>query len=220
MPPRVQILAGLKPTSPFTRFISSTAQRQNSTPASPRGRENTASSLLNLDRSPRRPANAPQPNRPRTSTDEIQRLIARTDERFSRMRNQRAEVQKRAEAQRVSEEYMMQMPRRWREGDIFTPHDLTPNEMRKWRKKVGRTEDVFDVVGINPLDHYRNFSLISDFMTAMGHIQHSNQTGLRPPNQRKIAKTIRRVMGMGIHPSVHRHPELLQLEWQARRSRA
>lgn len=129
-------------------------QQTNQSPLA-RGRENTASSLLNLDRSPRRPANAPQPNRPRTSTDEIQRLIARTDERFSRMRNQRAEVQKRAEAQRVSEEYMMQMPRRWREGDIFTPHDLTPNEMRKWRKKVGRTEDVFDVVGINPLDHYR-----------------------------------------------------------------
>lgn len=71
------------------------------------------------------------------------------------MRNRRAVVQKRAEAQRVSEEYMMQMPRRWREGDVFTPHDLTGNEMRKWRKRVGRTEDVFDLVGINPLDHYR-----------------------------------------------------------------
>ena len=53
----------------------------------------------------------------------------------------------------------------------------------------------------------------------MGHIQHSRQTGLRPANQRKVAKTIRRVMGMGIHPSVHRHPELIQLEWQSRRSR-
>ena len=53
----------------------------------------------------------------------------------------------------------------------------------------------------------------------MGHIQHSNVTGLSLPNQRKVAKTVRRAMGMGIHPSVHRHPELIQLEWQARRSR-
>ena len=57
-------------------------------------------------------------------------------------------------------------------------------------------------------------------MTSMGHIQHSKLTGLRPVNQRKVAKTIRRAMGMGIHPSVHRHPELIQLEWQAKRSRA
>ena len=49
----------------------------------------------------------------------------------------------------------MQMPRRWREGDVFTPHDLTGNEMRKWKKRVGRREDVLDVVGVNPLDHYR-----------------------------------------------------------------
>lgn len=53
----------------------------------------------------------------------------------------------------------------------------------------------------------------------MGHVQHSNNTTLRPVNQRKVAKTIRRAMGMGIHPSIHRHPELLQLEYQAKRSR-
>lgn len=53
----------------------------------------------------------------------------------------------------------------------------------------------------------------------MGHVQHSNNSTLRPVNQRKVAKTIRRAMGMGIHPSIHRHPELLQMEFQARRSR-
>src|SRR5699024_2797282 len=93
--------------------------------------------------------------RPRTSTEEIQRLIARTDERYSRIRNQRADLQKRAEAQRLSEEYMAQMPRRWREGDVLTPHDLSGSEMRKWKKKSDRTADVFDAAGVNPLDHYR-----------------------------------------------------------------
>lgn len=96
-----------------------------------------------------------QGSRPRSSTEEIQRLIARTDERYSRIRTQRADIQRRQEAQRLSEEYMQQMPRRWREGDVFTPHDLTGNEMRKWKKRIGRSEDVFDLVGVNPLDHYR-----------------------------------------------------------------
>lgn len=47
-------------------------------------------------------------------------------------------------------------------------------------------------------------------MTPMGRIKHSNETGLRPVNQRRIAKAIRRSIGMGMMPSVHRHPEILQ----------
>lgn len=70
-------------------------------------------------------------------------------------------------------------------------------------------------MGKTPL---QNFTIISDFTTSMGHIQHSKMTGLRPVNQRKVAKAVRRVMGMGIHPSVHRHPELLQMEWRSKRS--
>ena len=57
----------------------------------------------------------------------------------------------------------------------------------------------------------QNFSLISEFMTTMGRIKHSDDTGLRPVNQRKVAKAIRRAVGMGLHPSVHRHPEILRL---------
>lgn len=37
----------------------------------------------------------------------------------------------------------------------------------------------------------------------------SVETGLSPVNQRKMAKAIRRAIGLGLHPSVHRHPELL-----------
>ncbi len=44
----------------------------------------------------------------------------------------------------------------------------------------------------------------------MGRIQHWTDTGLRPVNQRKMAKAIRRAIGMGIHPSVHKHPEIIR----------
>lgn len=55
----------------------------------------------------------------------------------------------------------------------------------------------------------QNFSMISEFMTPFGRIKHSDETGLRPVNQRKMAKAIRRAIGLGIHPSVHYHPEIL-----------
>jgi len=48
----------------------------------------------------------------------------------------------------------------------------------------------------------------------MGRIKHSEETGLRPVNQRKIAKAIRRAIGLGLHPSVHRHPMILMSEAQ------
>jgi len=52
-------------------------------------------------------------------------------------------------------------------------------------------------------------------MTPMGRIMHSKDTGLRPVNQRRMAKAIRRAIGTGIHPSVHRHPEILGLTLQS-----
>lgn len=46
-------------------------------------------------------------------------------------------------------------------------------------------------------------------MTAFGRIKNGRMNGLRPVNQRKMAKAIRRAVGLGIHPSVHLHPEVL-----------
>jgi small subunit ribosomal protein S18 len=60
--------------------------------------------------------------------------------------------------------------------------------------------------------HKQNFSIMSEYITEMGRIRHSSDTGLRPVNQRKMAKAVRRAMGMGLMPGVHRHPMLLQLE--------
>lgn len=54
-------------------------------------------------------------------------------------------------------------------------------------------------------------------MTDMGRIKHSNDTGLRPVNQRKMAKAVRRAIGLGLMPSVHRHPEILRLEMENRK---
>lgn len=51
---------------------------------------------------------------------------------------------------------------------------------------------------------------MSEYMEETGRIKHSRETGLRPVNQRKIAKAIRRAIGVGLMPSIHRHPEILK----------
>ncbi|THW80844.1 ribosomal protein S18 [Aureobasidium pullulans] len=110
-------------------------------------------------------------------------------------------------------EYERQMTRKWKDGDVYAPHDLSGVEMSKWSKgqpKGRPKKDVFDMLKINPLNHYWNFSMMSEFMTEMGRIKHSKDTGLRPVNQRKVAKAVRRAIGLGLMPSVHRHPEILQ----------
>ncbi|KAL2003242.1 hypothetical protein VTN02DRAFT_4555 [Thermoascus thermophilus] len=106
--------------------------------------------------------------------------------------------------------------RDWKAGDIYAPHDLSPAEMKKWRKRYSPSTDAFDTLNMNPLDQYKNFAIMSEYMTPMGRIKHSSQTGLRPVNQRKIAKAIRRAIGLGLMPSVHRHPEILAAEAKAR----
>jgi small subunit ribosomal protein S18 len=60
--------------------------------------------------------------------------------------------------------------------------------------------------------YLQNFSMMSEYMTDMGRIKHRRETSLRPVNQRRMAKAIRRAIGTGLMPGVHRHPEILRLE--------
>ena len=154
-------------------------------------------------------------------------LSAYTKEKRDRpkdMRDQLGELERRERARDIER---MQV-RRWKHGDVYAPHDLSPAEMKKWRQKTRPDRDVFDVLAINPINHYmvstlsnhgimktvadciQNYSMMSDFMTSMGRIKHPRDTGLRRVNQRKIAKAIRRAIGMGWLPSVHMHPEMLR----------
>jgi len=109
------------------------------------------------------------------------------------------------------------MTRRWNAGDVYAPHDLSGVEMSKWKQiqQKGRPKrDVFDILRINPVEHYKNFAMMSEYMTDMGRIKSAGDTGLRPKNQRKIAKAVRRAIGLGLMPSVHRHPEILRREME------
>lgn len=45
--------------------------------------------------------------------------------------------------------------REWAPGDIYSPHDLSPTEMKKWSKRWSPSNDAFDALNINPLEHYK-----------------------------------------------------------------
>lgn len=48
-----------------------------------------------------------------------------------------------------------QVGRKWKAGDVYAPHDLSPVESRKWKARRGPSRDVFDALGINPLNEYK-----------------------------------------------------------------
>ena len=70
------------------------------------------------------------------------------------LRNKQAQLEQ-LRNQKNSADYLRQMPRRWEAGDVYSPHDMSPVEMQKWRKRSPRKADVVDALGIRPLDMYK-----------------------------------------------------------------
>ncbi|KAL8384165.1 hypothetical protein RB599_006490 [Gaeumannomyces hyphopodioides] len=157
--------------------------------------------------------NNPAPNRD-PAADALASMLAETSTREAnqalRTAQTRADASASLRKEDQSNSYIRQMPRRWTAGEVYSPHDLSPEEIKRYfRRELKPRFDVFDVLGFNPLDNYANFSVISEYITPMGRIKHRDETGLRPVNHRKMAKAIRRAIGLGLHPSVHRHPEII-----------
>ena len=51
---------------------------------------------------------------------------------------------------------LQEMTRKWRPGDIYSPHDLTGYAMSKFKKKRIRPPvDVLDMLRIDPLKEYK-----------------------------------------------------------------
>ncbi|KAI8384041.1 ribosomal protein S18 [Blakeslea trispora] len=95
------------------------------------------------------------------------------------------------------------------EGDIYHPEDLNDaryrESLRQKRGKPTPTEDAFEVLGLDPLNEYKNFRLLTHFVSDMGKILPREQTGLSAKNQRKLAKAIKRARAMGLMSSTNNH---------------
>ncbi|KAI5467180.1 ribosomal protein S18 [Mariannaea sp. PMI_226] len=211
MPPRLPIPSS---AAAFVRSFSSTTAAALPPRDSNPTHTTHSSRLSNLSNSSHSHSGGNAPGRGGASSsqrgDSASRLLDRYKARSATYIREKTAQMEFLKNQKMSNDYLRQMPRRWQAGDVYSPHDLSPIEMQKWRKRSLRNNDVVDALGINPLDMYKNFSLIDYFTTPSGMINHSKVTRLRPVNQRKVAKMIRRVQGMGLYPTVHAHPEMLR----------
>ncbi|KAI1778113.1 ribosomal protein S18 [Hypoxylon cercidicola] len=200
MPPRIPILAALRHPSCLIRAQTAGISTTSPSQAIRKNLQTATSSLLDIGES----SSASQSDPTQSAFDVYETMRTIKARRESTMEDVNKTLR--------SEDYTRQITRRWNAGDVYAPHDMSPSEMAKWRRNQARKKDLVDMLGLRPLDMYRNFSVISEFMTSHGRIKKSVETGLRPPNQRKMAKAVRRAIGLGIHPSVHHHPELLMRE--------
>lgn len=69
-----------------------------------------------------------------------------------------------------------------RAGDIYHPQDLNDSlYQEQLRQRRGRpnppSEDPFDVLGLDPLHEYKNYRLLSHFVSDMGKILPREKTG-------------------------------------------
>ncbi|KAF3000515.1 hypothetical protein E8E14_007036 [Neopestalotiopsis sp. 37M] len=224
MPPRIQLLTAVRPAQ---TYLKSQVCQFSQSSASQKGlrdinQPNSISSLLDLDKpspssrsSPSSRQAAPGNNRNAAVKSIFERMRLsqhRGGDQAPAGESMRPNVQEELRGKIIAGDYMRQAPRRWRLGDVYAPRDLSPSEMSRWGKISNVEKDVVDLLGLKPVDMYRNFSFISEFTTPHGRIKKSQHTGLRPVNQRKVAKAVRRAIGLGLHPSVHKHPELLKRE--------
>lgn len=161
MPPRLPVCAlraQCSPWSAFRAFSSSPAvaspprepphpqpHHQTARPPTP----SSSSSLLSISADRHKRAPSVRAMRP---GEAAAKMMNRYTDKQNRSRLESVEALRNS---KNSADYLKQMPRRWDAGDVYSPHDLSPVEMQKWRKRSLRSNDVVDALGIRPLDMYK-----------------------------------------------------------------
>lgn len=87
-------------------------------------------------------------------------------------------------------------------GTTYHPDELGQPRTRQQRPRPVRpSQDPFEVLGLDPLKEYKNFTLLSHFVSDIGKILPRESTGVSAKNQRKLAKAIKRARAMGLMSS-------------------
>jgi small subunit ribosomal protein S18 len=164
MPPRLSALGALRPLDKpsSSRAFSATA----SVAAPPREGSHTpssTSSLLSLNRpkghnrnhQSRTPQQGGKGGSSTRASDAAEQLLSRFGSRSAQLAKRTQATADSLREQKISNDYLREMPRRWVPGDVYSPHDLSPVEMTKWRKRAERKGDVIDALALRPLDMYK-----------------------------------------------------------------
>lgn len=87
------------------------------------------------------------------------------------------------EKSRTTTESVQRYQKIHQEGDLYHPQDLNDSRYReslraRRGKPVTPTQDPFEVLDLNPLHEYKNYKLLSQFVSDMGKILPREQTGM------------------------------------------
>ena len=124
--------------------------------------------FVDLDRDPsvasllttlgeRRSQNTAQPQTPTTDAERKNKGMHELVSKFSQQRSLGRTADTLATVETIERLKLVerQMARPWKKGDVYSPHDLTPVEMKKWRRKNALPKDAFDATAINPIDEWK-----------------------------------------------------------------
>lgn len=56
---------------------------------------------------------------------------------------------------KISNDYLRHMPRKWASGDLYSPNDMGPIAMDKWKRRMARSYDIVDALDMRPKDMYK-----------------------------------------------------------------
>ena len=76
-------------------------------------------------------------------------------ERRSNTADQRSRTMEQVDKANRAKDLDKLQTRRWKQGDVYAPHDLTPAEMKKWKMRKKSSVDAFDILAINPVDQWK-----------------------------------------------------------------
>ncbi|KAL1915950.1 mitochondrial 37S ribosomal protein bS18m [Calcarisporiella thermophila] len=104
-------------------------------------------------------------------------------------------------------------------GDTYRPEDLNDIQQGSRRQRRPTPNDPFRTLGLDPLKEYKNFMLLSSFVSELGKILPRDQTGLSSKHQRKLSKAVKRARAMGLIPCTHKLPAAVEKDsYRPRRS--
>lgn len=156
MPPLVPSPSALRGLS-IRAFSTTAASRAPPPRETPHHRPSSISSLLSINNpvSSSRSSNSGSSRQASSPGDVASNLMTRLKRESQSTHKTRQSHLELLRNQKNSNDYLKQMPRRWDAGDVYSPHDMSPVEMQKWRKRSPRGGDVIDALGIRPLDMYK-----------------------------------------------------------------
>lgn len=101
----------------------------------------------------------PLPQGNSTSNARVLNLISRSAGRRAQQQPSAAEryqntVQE-LKNHKLASDLTKQISRRWKAGDVYAPHDLSPVEMQKWKQRGRPERDVVDVLKLDVLGEYK-----------------------------------------------------------------